>query len=463
MISKETESFENKKYATINDMSMRTFDQDNLKYLTSESITWKSLNLEEDLILRLQSIGFKKPSDIQCKVLKTYKKVKKLFVQSQNGSGKTLAFAIPAITVAQERKLDNSVNIAAPQVVIVGDTNALVLGLFGVVNNLIKDYKNLCVDYLQKGHSLSLEVDILICTPMALFKSFSSKSILLDKVQMLIIDEADNSLSMDKAKNFFIKLIKKHLKSQEPYIILTSATTTKNLNTILDKIQDGSTLLRVEKDQEELTLKNVQQCFIQYRTIPEKLEFLLQIINSVNAQNILIFDNSKKHLLELCQNLIMCGQKAAVVMSGGNQMNFNPRDNDRILNEFLAGKHRILLTTNLLARGIDMRKVTLVINYSLPILIDYNKIQSGFMNPDSKEIDLETYLHRIGRTGRFGDHGIALNFVHPNSMRHIEDIKNHYGAVLKQIHTSSLEELQKNLESVDKLNVEKREFLEEDI
>ena len=144
-------------------------------------------------------------------------------------------------------------------------------------------------------------------------------------------------------------------------------------------------------------------------------------------------------------------------------MNFNPRDNDRILNEFLAGKHRILLTTNLLARGIDMRKVTLVINYSLPILIDYNKIQSGFMNPDSKEIDLETYLHRIGRTGRFGDHGIALNFVHPNSMRHIEDIKNHYGAVLKQIHTSSLEELQKNLESVDKLNVEKREFLEEDI
>lgn len=462
METKPDDAFQTKKYATINDATMTRFNMENLKYLNSESSTWKSLDLDPELILRLQSIGFKKPSKIQSDVIRTYRKIRKLFVQSQNGSGKTLAFSIPAVTIAKERKFDNSVNIAAPQVVIVGDTNALVLQLFGVLSRLTQEYKNLCVDYLQKGHQLSPEVDIMICTSMALFKHFKNKTVLLDKVSMLIVDEADNSLSMDKAKTFFIKLIKKHLKAQQPYIILTSATSTKNLSDILDKIQDDDNLLRIEKDEEELTLKNVQQFYIQFQNLQNKLELLLEIVNGISAQNILIFDNSKKHLMELCQNLIMKGQKAAVVMSS-SQNNFNPRDNDRILSEFMAGKHRILLTTNLLARGIDMRKVTLVINYSLPIKIDYSQMQTGFVNPSAKEIDLETYLHRVGRTGRFGDHGIALNFVHPNSMRHVEDIRGNYGAELKEISTRSLEDLQKNLENISKLNVEKREFLEENI
>lgn len=462
MEPKPDEVLQNKKYATINDASMTTFNTENLKYLNSESSTWKSLDLDPELILRLQSIGFKKPSKIQSDVIRTYRKVRKLFVQSQNGSGKTLAFSIPAVTIAKERKTDNSVNIAAPQVVIVGDTNVLVLQLFGVLSRLTQDYKNLCVDYFQKGHQLSPEVDILICTSMALFKNFKKKSILLDKVSMLIVDEADNSLSLDKAKTFFIKLIKQHLKAQQPYIILTSATSTKNLSDILDKIQDDDNLLRIEKDEEELTLKNVQQYFIQFQDLDDKLNLLLQIINGISAQNILIFGNSKGHLTQLCQNLMMAGQKAALVMSR-NHSHFNPRENDRILSEFMAGKHRILLTTNLLARGIDMRKVTLVINYSLPIKIDFSKAQSSFLNPDTKEVDLETYLHRVGRTGRFGDHGIALNFVNPKSMRHITDIQNKYGVEIAEISTKSLEDLQKNLENISKLNVQKREFLEENI
>ena len=458
----EQESLENKKYATINDISMKTFNQENLKYLNSESSTWKSLKLDEKLILRLQSIGFKKPSKIQCDVIKTFRQVRKLFVQSQNGSGKTLAFSIPAVSVAKERKLDNSTNVPAPQVVIVGDTNSLVLQLYGVIIRIVEDYKDLCVDYIQKGHVVSSEVDILICTPMALHKSFNGKSILLDKVSMLIIDEADNSLSMDKAKIFFIKLIKKHLKAQQPYIILTSATTTKNLSDILDKIQDDDNLLRIEKDVEELTLKNVQQFYIKFGNQDQKLQYLLEIINGVDAQNILIFDNSKNYLMQLCQQLLNVGQKAIVVMSG-THMGFNPKNNDRILNEFMAGKHRILLTTNLLARGIDMRKVTLVINYSLPIKINYDQGFTGYIDPSKKEVDLETYLHRVGRTGRFGDHGIALNFVHPNSIRHIEDIRLKYGADISEINTKTLENLQKNLENIAKLNVQKRQFLQEKI
>lgn len=456
------ESSENQKNPTTNNTGMTTFNEENLKYLSSDSSTWKSLKLDDKLILRLQTIGLKKPSKIQSDVIKTFRTMKKLFVQSQNGSGKTLAFSIPAVSVAQERTLDNSVNVPAPQVVVVADTNALVLQLYSVLTRLVEDYKNLCVDFLQKAHQVSAEVDILICTPMALESKFNKKQMLLDKVKMLIIDEADNSLDMDKAKNFFIKLIKKDLKAQQPYIILTSATTTKNLSNILDKIQDDDNLLRIEKDSEELTLKNVQQFYVPYQHQAHKLECLLHIIEKINAQNILIFDNSKVFLMELCQNLLMCGQKAAVVMSG-NHLGFNPKDNDKILNDFMAGKFRILLTTNLLARGIDMRKVTLVINYSLPLKNINSQIQGGFMDPSQKQVDLETYLHRVGRTGRFGDHGIALNFVHPKAMRLINDIRSQYGADIKELNLQSLEDFQKNLEIIAGLNVQKREFLEENI
>lgn len=452
---------ETNKYATINDISMNTFDKDNLKYLSSENNSWKSLGLDEALILRLQSIGFKKPSKIQSDVIKTYKKVRSLFVQSQNGSGKTLSFSIPAITVAQERNLANSVDIAAPQVIILGDTNALILQLYGVIIKIIEDYKNLCIDYFQKNHVISTEVDILICTPIALLNNFQKKKVLLDKVKMLIVDEADNSLENDKAKNFYIKLLKKNLKAQKPYIILCSATSTKNLKEILDKIQEEQNLLRIEKEEEELTLKNVQQYFIQFHNIDNKLQNLLQVINNIDAQNILIFDNSKRHLIDLQNQLSMMGQKVAVVMSGN--ANINPKQNEQILNEFLAGKYRILLTTNLLARGIDMRKVTLVINFSLPIKIDYNNPHTGFIRPEDKEIDLQTYLHRVGRTGRFGDHGIALNFVHPKSMWHIESIRDKYHVQINEINTASLEILKGNLKTIANLNVEKREFLEENI
>lgn len=275
------------------------------------------------------------------------------------------------------------------------------------------------------------------------------------------MDEADSALSSDRAKNFFIKLMKKDLRFQNPFMILTSATTTKNLTDILDKLQEDQNLLRIEKDHEELTLKNVQQFFIQYSDRGHKLFSLMSVINGVDAQNILIFDNSKNYLIELHQQLFQAGQKTALVMSGN--ANVDPAQNEQMIKDFLAGKYRILLTTNLLARGIDMRKVTLVINYSLPILFDYNQIKAKSDNPNEKEIDLETYLHRVGRTGRFGDFGIALNFVHPKAIRHIENIRQHYGAEIKEIRTDSMEELKNDLKRIAKMNMEKREFLEENI
>ena len=317
------------------------------------------------------------------------------------------------------------------------------------------------VDAAQKKVPLNPAAHILISTPISLLNNLNRKKISLERVSMVIVDEADSALSSDRAKNFFIKLMKKDLAFQNPFMILSSATTTKNLTDILDKLQEDQNLLRIEKEREELTLKNVQQFFVEYSDRGHKLHCLMSVINGVEAQNILIFDNSKKHLIDLHQQLTQAGQKTALVMSGN--ANVDPAQNQMMIKDFLAGKYRILLTTNLLARGIDMRKVTLVINYSLPILFDYNQIQARSSDPNEKQVDLETYLHRVGRTGRFGDFGIALNFVHPRGIRHIEDIRKHYGAEIREIRTDSLEGLKGELSRIKQLNMEKRQFLEENI
>lgn len=125
------EIHETKKYATVNDSSFSGIDKDNLKYLQAEGTTWESLGIEGDLSLQLKTLGYKRPSNVQSQVLKTYKKMRRVFVQSQNGSGKTLAFSIPAISICQPNKMDNSMSVATPQVLILADTNVLVLQLKG--------------------------------------------------------------------------------------------------------------------------------------------------------------------------------------------------------------------------------------------------------------------------------------------------------------------------------------------
>lgn len=123
------DNHETTKYATINDPSLNSLNKDNLKYLQAKGVSWENLSLEPELCLQLKTLGFKRPSNIQSKVLKTFRKMRRLFVQSQNGSGKTLAFSIPAISIARAAEADHSLSASAPQVLIMADTNVLVLQL----------------------------------------------------------------------------------------------------------------------------------------------------------------------------------------------------------------------------------------------------------------------------------------------------------------------------------------------
>ena len=383
-------------------------------------------------------------------------------IQSQNGSGKTLSFLIPCIRQIDTKiKGSNEYGTPAPQVIILGDTKALILQIHKILSSLTEGYKDIKADYIFGGKKeIDGECQVLISTVIQLKNSFAKKKIDPKNIKLLIVDEADSVFEGDMGKNFFSSLIVKLQKTNDFKIIMTSATITEDSRKIIAKIQEKSNIITTELKTEELTLKNVCQYMISFGTQKEKFDMLDLMMQKVNAQNILIFANRKRDLEELKEHLNNLGHKVGYIYKSGYDNSSGNEKADYIqnqINDFLAGKYRILLTTNLLSRGIDMRKVTLVINYELPIKFPKGEDKS------LREVDVETYLHRVGRTGRFGDQGIALNFVHKNGQEMITEIQNAFKNEIKAIDSSQLGKLNTILEEISNINQEKRDFLEENI
>jgi ATP-dependent RNA helicase DDX19/DBP5 len=242
-------------------------------------------------------------------------------------------------------------------------------------------------------------------------------------------------------------------------IILISATLTKASREIVEKLSEARTFVESLTKTEALTLKNVKQFYIQCEQ-NERFTELDSLLKKVSATNILIFANSKVLLNKLHEHLEGQSYKVASVMSSSVDKAEQAERNQANITGFLQGKFRILIATNLLSRGVDMRKVTLVVNLELP-----RKFTDGQSErSDVVKVDVETYLHRVGRTGRYGDHGIAVNFVcTPNHKIMLDDIMGHYKNEIKLLKPAGYDEMEAELQGIDSYNVKKREHLGEDI
>jgi ATP-dependent RNA helicase DDX19/DBP5 len=461
-IEDEEEEIENKQFIGLNDIQINEFLPEKIDYLKSKK-TWEELELDPKLIDVLTTKGFKKPSFIQQNVIIMSKK-NTVLAQSQNGSGKTLAYLIPCI-----RELETGVNGTnefgnpCPQIIILGDTKALILQVHKILRDILDNYEGyqkVTTDYLFGGKSeIAKNVQILLCTIAQLKKCVTKKTMSVEKIKMIAVDEADHVFESDLGKTFFGLFINKILKRDDYKMLFTSATMTEDFQKVMTKIKEKRNILSIDLPVEKLTLQNVQQFMIKFKSIQQKKEILESVIQKLNAQNILVFGNNRKRLLELKEYLCAKNYKVAFVYKDGDSKGVESAEFlEEQIKDFLAGKYRILLTTNLLSRGIDMRKVTLVINYSLPLKFHEDK------NNKSREIDLETYLHRVGRTGRFGDQGIALNFVDAiKDISLIQNIQDFYKNEIRDITIEHLDDVNKILEKISEVNKEKREYLEENI
>lgn len=426
--------------------------------------SWEEIGVPKPLTDRLIQLGFKSPSRIQEMVIPASFN-SSVFAQSKNGSGKTLSFLIPAILHSNPGIKDLTPDgVLTPQVIILADTRALITQIEKLATKL-----STCSPGLKVGFSFSGVTEeegkefghVFITTVKRLSNLVNKKKLEFTNLKLIILDEADQVMQSDNKEKFIPKLFVKIL-PLELKTILTSATVTPMTQMLVEKTDQYKQFTKIEVRKEELTLKNVQQFFIRCKDA-DLTGILDLVLDRLKANNILIFTNSRKLMQEVMHHLAHNGHRAVTVSS--NVMEDRAQEariNQSAMDMFMQGIYRILITTNLLSRGIDMRKVSLVINLELPI--SFSSVQEGDGPAKPQGADYETYLHRVGRTGRFGDQGIALNIVtNELQLSMLKQIISHYKIDMKEIASDDLNSLNQKLEEINQFNKEKREKLEEDI
>jgi len=360
-------------------------------FLLSTMKTWEELGIKEDIKKGLLGMNFITPSKIQSTTFPLIMKEPRthLVAQAKNGSGKTGAFGLGVISSIDE----NSKDI---QAVIFAHTRELVIQIEDVLTKIAK-FTKIKVHAIASDHNDEYG-QIIILTPGHFENVFLKRkqTNLLKNLKILVLDEADFMLTNEvtsKVVDRTFNLFKNNKLNVQ--ILFFSATYNAKCYKFIKRFYSNAYMIELKK--EELTLDNVTQLYESFQKPEEKQQFVEKYLKvSPGSERVIIFANRRDDVTQLQQNLLKNGYKVFILM-GGDMARTN---RDETIRRFRKGEIQILITTDLLSRGYDERLVKLVINYDLPI----RRTRDGNFEPDC-----ETYLHRIGRTGRFGSKGIAVN------------------------------------------------------
>jgi translation initiation factor 4A len=298
-----------------------------------------------------------------------------------------------------------------PQAMIIVPTRELAQQINKVITS-IGEYSKVKVLSLIGGtdirsdiYSLKDGVHIIVGTPGRIYDMISRGNLKLEQLKVLVLDEADQMLDRG-FKDQIYEIFKTGI-PKETQIALFSATWTKDSEEISKKFMTDPVRIMLQK--ENLTLEGIKQ----YKILLKKEEFkfgvLLDLYQTLSLKQTIIYCNNKKKVEDLALNL--GEQKMSVTILHGDM---TQTEREKIMTDFHKGVARILITTDLLARGIDVQQLSLVINYDIPN-------------------NRENYIHRIGRTGRFGRKGVALNFVTEKEESLLKDIESFYGTIVHDL------------------------------
>ena len=343
--------------------------------------TFAELGVSSEILKAISDLGFEEPSPIQAAAIPVLLEGHDVVGQSQTGSGKTAAFAIPAIELCQAA--DRSV-----QVLILCPTRELATQVADEVHKLTAHKRGIHAvpiyggaSYERQFFELKKGVHIVIGTPGRLMDHMDRGTLDLSNVKMVILDEADRMLDMG-----FREDIEKILRSTpaERQTVFFSATVSKQIRELIERHSNSPKSVKIE--QRELTVPTVEQW---YYEAPQRMKFeaLLRLVDFHGFKLGIIFCNTQRMVDELADDLIAQGFSADRLHGGIAQA-----QRTRVMNKFKKAEFEFLVATDVAARGIDVDELELVVNYDLPY-------------------DAEDYVHRIGRTGRAGRKGMAVTFV----------------------------------------------------
>lgn len=354
---------------------------------------FSELGLSEEILKAVQRLGFEQASPIQAEAIPVLMTGKDIVGQSQTGSGKTAAFAIPAI-----ERMDPKAT--GPQVLILCPTRELAIQVSEEVHKLAffkRGVKPLPIyggqSYERQFSGLRAGANVIIGTPGRVIDHIDRKTLQLGGIKTVILDEADEMLNMG-----FRDDIEKILSSTPPerQTVMFSATVPRPIEELIARYTRQPVRVRIET--KALTVPTVEQVYFEVDR-RWKFEALTRLIDLHDVTLAIIFANTQRVVNELTEQLMGAGYTADCIHGGMPQAS-----RDRVMSKFRSGGLRFLVATDVAARGIDVDDIQVVFNFDLPY-------------------DAEDYVHRIGRTGRAGRSGIGISFASGREVFVIRDIE----------------------------------------
>ncbi|XP_048368964.1 ATP-dependent RNA helicase DDX25 [Sphaerodactylus townsendi] len=366
-------------------------------------------------------MGFNRPSKIQESALPMMlaDPPQNLIAQSQSGTGKTAAFALAMLS---------RVNPAErfPQCLCLSPTFELAIQTGQVVEKMGKYCVNIGVIYAVRGNRFPrgtvIEQQIVIGTPGTLLDwCFKLKLIDVKRIQVFVLDEADVMINKQNFSDQSIRI--QRVLPSSCQMLLFSATFEDPVLLFAQRIVPEPNIIKLRR--EELTLDNIRQYYLVCDNREDKYKALCNIYGSITVGQAMIFCQTRKNAKWLALQLSDDGHQVSL-LSG--ELTVEQRAD--IIQRFREGKHKVLITTNVCARGIDVKQVTIVVNFTLPLNFE-------------DFADFDTYLHRIGRAGRFGKKGVAFNMVERNKVPLIFAIEQHFKTSIKYLDPEDMDMLEK--------------------
>jgi ATP-dependent RNA helicase DeaD len=383
--------------------------------------TFQEMGISEPIKRAITDMGFEEASPIQEKAIPIALMGKDIIGQAQTGTGKTAAFAIPIL-----EKVDTSKKYV--QAIAIAPTRELAIQVSEEINRLSK-YMGITSLPIYGGQSIDRQIKalkkgphIITGTPGRLLDHIKRKTLKLDRISMVVLDEADEMLDMG-----FLEDIERILKEtpEEKQTMLFSATMPKPIRNLAERFMNHPELVKMTA--KEVASPTVKQIYYEVNE-RDKFEVLCRLLDVDNPELAVIFGRTKRRVDELSDALNKRGY-----LADGLHGDLNQRQRDVVMNKFREGNIDILVATDVAARGIDVSGVTHVYNFDIPH-------------------DPESYVHRIGRTGRAGKTGLAITFVTPRETGQIHSIEK---ASKGKIQRKSIPTVAEAMESIQRAAFEK--------
>ncbi|CAB4409106.1 unnamed protein product [Rhizophagus irregularis] len=416
------------------DVIIQAVDDDPILSIT----TFEELKVHENLLKGIYEMGFTRPSKIQAKALPLLLKTppQNMIGQSQSGTGKTAAFVLTMLS-----RID--FNLQSPQALCLAPSRELARQIMVEVRKMGKHTPVVTAEAIRESDIKSTvgktrneefaSAQLIVGTPGTVYDLLKRRIINKAHMKIFVLDEADNMLDQQGLGDQSIRI--KNMMPKDCQIVLFSATYSTQVRTFAGRFAPNANQFSLKV--EELSVKTINQFYMDCKDENHKFEVLDDLYTLLTIGQSIIFVQKRDTADTIARRMTEKGHKV-INLHGG----LSTTERDEVMDGFRRGDAKVLITTNVLARGIDVLQVNLVINYDLPL------------DNSSRRPDYETYLHRIGRTGRFGRTGVSINFVHDaNSWEIVKAIENHFNREIVKVPTDNWDTIESILKKeISKLN-----------